>query len=68
MSDIENVKSELKKLSARALQAKMDLHDLSEDLPTNWQSILPIAQRAADAFANLEAKRTELEKLESNPT
>ncbi|MEZ0105665.1 hypothetical protein ABIF25_009247 [Bradyrhizobium elkanii] len=30
MSDRELLKAELKKLSAKALQAKMDLHDLSE--------------------------------------
>ena len=33
MSDIETLKAELKKLNARATQAKMDLHDLSEELP-----------------------------------
>jgi hypothetical protein len=27
----------------------MDLHDLSEDLPTNWEKILEVAQRAYDA-------------------
>ena len=33
MSDTEAVKAEIKKLSAKAMQAKMDLHDLSEELP-----------------------------------
>ncbi len=37
MSDVEELKAEIKKLSARAMQAKMDLHDLSEELPINWQ-------------------------------
>ncbi|MEY9314469.1 hypothetical protein ABIF29_001268 [Bradyrhizobium elkanii] len=40
MSDRELLKAELKKLSAKALQAKMDLHDLSEELPINWTSIM----------------------------
>lgn len=53
----EDPKVILKKLSAKAIQAKMDLHDLSEDLPTNWQSILQVAQRAYDAFAALEQAR-----------
>jgi hypothetical protein len=39
----------VKKLNAQATQAKMDLHDLSEDLPTNWEKILEVAQRAYDA-------------------
>ena len=45
MSDTETLKAEIKKLSARAMQAKMDLHDLSEELPVNWQSVLEVAQR-----------------------
>ena len=36
MSDVDTLKSEIKKLSAKAMQAKMDLHDLSEELPVNW--------------------------------
>jgi len=43
MSNVEIVKSELKKLSARAMQCKMDLHDLSEELPLNWQTIMTVA-------------------------
>ena len=63
MSDPEVLKAELKKLSARAMQAKMDLHDLSEELPIGWEKILDLAQTAHTAFATLEAKRTELKQL-----
>ena len=35
----------------------MDLHDLSEDLPINWQIFMTIAQKAYDAFEELEQKR-----------
>ncbi len=65
MSEIETLKAELKKLSARAMQAKMDLHDLSEELPVNWQSVPEVAQRTHDAFAILEKKRAELKQLET---
>ena len=61
MSEVETLKAEIKKLSARAMQAKMDLHDLSEELPVNWRNILDVAQRAHDAFAILEQKRAESE-------
>lgn len=64
MSDLETLKAEIKKLSAKATQAKMDLHDLSEELPINWTSILSVAQRAHDAFASLERKREDLKALE----
>ncbi|MDG3439200.1 CCE_0567 family metalloprotein [Nitrospirillum amazonense] len=65
MSDVEALKNEIKKQSARAMQAKMDLHDLSEELPVNWTSILEVAQRAHDAFAALELKRADLKTLET---
>jgi hypothetical protein len=65
MSDLDNLKAEIKKLSAKATQAKMDLHDLSEELPLQWQDILKVAQRAHDAFAELEQKRAALKSLES---
>ncbi len=65
MSDLETLKAEIKKLSAKAIQAKMDLHDLSEELPISWQSILSVAQKAYDAFAELELKRAALKSLET---
>ena len=36
----------------------MDLHDLSEELPTNWERILEVAQKAFDAHkALIEARK-----------
>jgi hypothetical protein len=29
---------------------KMNLHDLSEELPINWQTIMSVAQKTFDAF------------------
>lgn len=60
MEDLEALKARAKKLNAQATQAKMDLHDLSEELPTNWEQILEVAQRAYDAHKNLMAARKEL--------
>jgi len=65
MSDVEVLKAEIKKLSARAMDAKMNLHDLSEELPVNWQQIMSVAQKAHDAFAALEQKRATLKALEA---
>lgn len=65
MADAETLKAEVKKLSARAMKLKMDLHDLSEDLPINWQSIPEIADAAFKAFADLDAKRAELKHAEA---
>ncbi|MDA9473590.1 hypothetical protein XI03_03505 [Bradyrhizobium sp. CCBAU 65884] len=65
MSDRETLKAELKKLSVKAVQAKMDLHDLSEELPLNWTSIMVVAQKAHDAYAELERKSRDLKAMEN---
>jgi hypothetical protein len=65
MSDVETLKAEIKKLSAKAINAKMNLHDLSEELPVNWTSIMSVAQAAHDAFAALEAARASLKARET---
>ena len=57
MTDLEAIKAEIKKLSGQAVQAKMNLHDLAEDLPINWEQIPVIAQRAHDVYRELESKR-----------
>ena len=57
VEDAEDSKAKLKRLNARATQAKMDLHDLSEELPTSWQRIMEVAQVAYDAHAALDAAR-----------
>lgn len=59
-TDIEALKTDVKKLNAKATQAKMDLHDLSEELPTHWEKILDVAQTAYDAHAKLVAARKAL--------
>ena len=65
MSDTVTLKAELKKVSARAMQAKMDLHDLSEELPNDWERIPAVAARTHAVFAELTAKRSELKRLEA---
>ena len=65
MSDIDTLKAEIKKLSAKATNAKMNLHDLSEELPVNWKTIMEVAQATDDAYAALEAGRAQLKSLET---
>lgn len=60
MEDLETLKAEVKKLNARATQLKMDLHDLSEDLPTGWEKIPDVAAQAFQAYEKLTAAREKL--------
>jgi hypothetical protein len=65
MAEIDTLKADLKKLSAKAMSLKMDLHDLSEELPINWQRIPEVAAQAHAAFEALAAARAELKALET---
>jgi hypothetical protein len=56
-TEADELKARVKKLNAQATQAKMDLHDLSEELPTNWEQILSVAQRCHDTHAALMEAR-----------
>ena len=57
MSDLEILKAKVRKLSAQATQSKMDLHDLSEDLPNRWEEIKEVAQACYDLYAALAEAR-----------
>lgn len=61
--DAEALKAEIRKLNAKATQAKMDLHDLSEDLPTGWERIPEVARIAHEAHAALLSARARLAAL-----
>jgi hypothetical protein len=56
----EELKALVKKLNAQATQAKMDLHDLSEELPLGWEKIPEQAQKTFEAYARLTAARQKL--------
>ena len=58
MSD--ELKALVKKLNAQATQAKMDLHDLSEELPIGWEKIPDQARKTHDAYAQLAEARKRL--------
>ena len=63
MSDAETLKAAIKKLNAQATQAKMDLHDLSEELPLGWERIPEVARRTHDLYAELTEARAKLKAL-----
>jgi hypothetical protein len=63
MENVENLKLEIKKLSSQAIQAKMDLHDLSEELPTNWERIPEVAQKTFQIYEKFIAAKQKLAAL-----
>ena len=60
VEDVESLKAQVKKLNARAMEMKMALHDLSEELPTGLEKVMEVARAAQEAFQNLDAARRKL--------
>jgi hypothetical protein len=60
MSDVEELKTQIRKLNAQATNLKMNLHDLSEDLPTGWEKIPEVAEQAYQAYKMLTEARSRL--------
>jgi hypothetical protein len=46
-------REEIIKWQRKALQAKMDLHDLSEELPLGWETVLDVAKRVHESYRTL---------------
>lgn len=59
-SGIDELKAQSRKLSARAMSLKLELHDLSEELPQGWERIPEVARRAHEAFEALARVRARL--------
>ena len=57
MEDMEALKAQVKKLNAQATQFKMDLQDLSEELPINWEQIPELATKTFEAYKALAEVR-----------
>ena len=60
MEDKETLKAEVKKLNARAMEARMALHDLSEELPAGLETVMDVAAQTVAAFQSLDAARKKL--------
>lgn len=61
----EALKTRIRKLNAQATQARMDLHDLSEELPSHWERIPEVAERAHQAYRDLLAAREALAQAQA---
>jgi hypothetical protein len=63
MADLDTLKADVKKLNAKATQAKMDLHDLSEELPIGWERIPEVAAHCHQLYARLAEARQRLAQV-----
>lgn len=54
------IREQLKKLKYSAMQLKMDLHDLAEDLPVDWERVPDVAARTFDTYSAIAQLESEL--------
>lgn len=63
-TNINELKNQIKRLNSKAGQMKMDLHDLAEGLPTDYQKLMGVAAETYDIYCQLEKLKQQLKKLE----
>ena len=61
---IDGLKVEIKRLNSKAGQMKMDLHDLAEGLPTNYEQLMDFAGQTYEIYRKLNEMKQQLKILE----
>ncbi len=63
MQDREALEIELREVTFSAGQLKLDLHDLAEDLPLDWERIPEVAARTHSAYQRVAELRDRIAAL-----
>ncbi|MDJ0600718.1 MAG: CCE_0567 family metalloprotein [Crocosphaera sp.] len=57
---VADLKKKVRKLNSKAGQMKMDLHDLAEGLPTDYENLVETAQKTYEIFRELDQLKKKL--------
>jgi hypothetical protein len=60
----DELKTQIKRLNSKAGQMKMDLHDLAEGLPTDYQNLMEVAAQTYEIFRQIDDLKKQLVTLE----
>jgi len=60
----EDLQKLIKRLNSKAGQMKMDLHDLAEGLPTNYEQLVTVATETYEIFQRLDDLKKQLKQME----
>ncbi|MBD2777813.1 CCE_0567 family metalloprotein [Iningainema tapete] len=63
-TSIEELQGQIKRLNSKAGQMKMDLHDLAEGLPTDYEKLMDVAAETYAIFCQLNEMKQQLKKME----
>ena len=61
---VAELKKTVRRLNSKAGQMKMDLHDLAEGLPTDYEKLIEEATKTYDIFRQLTELRQQLKAWE----
>ncbi len=61
---IAELKSQIKRLNSKAGQMKMDLHDLAEGLPKDYDKLMEVAAKTYEIYHQLEQLKQQLKQME----
>ena len=61
---VEELKTQIKRLNSKAGQMKMDLHDLAEGLPTDFENLMALASETYEVYRQLNDWKQQLKTLE----
>jgi hypothetical protein len=64
VTNIEELKTKIKRLNSKAGQMKMDLHDLAEGLPTDYERLIDAATETYEIYSQIDSFKTQLKQLE----
>lgn len=64
LSSIEDLKNQIKRLNSKAGQLKMDLHDLAEGLPTDYEQLMEVAARTYNVYQKLDEMNQQMKMWE----
>jgi hypothetical protein len=64
VTNIEELKTKIKRLNSKAGQMKMDLHDLAEGLPTDYERLIDAATKTYEIYKQIDSLKTQLKQLE----
>jgi hypothetical protein len=58
------LKAQIKRLNSKAGQMKMDLHDLAEGLPTDYERLMDAASETYQIYRQLDQLKQQLKQWE----
>ena len=63
---VAELKKKIKKLNSKAGQMKMDLHDLAEGLPTDYENLIAEATKTYEIYSQLAELKKQLKTWETS--